>query len=209
MVDNVPVSIIADVIGSRRYADRDHLQRSVENALVRVSQIAPPTEAFHATVGDEFQAVYASRNEALRATLLAGLLPQSGPLLRFGLGEGPVGRVSSRTSQRIEDGPGWWNAREAIETVESQQRRFPLLRSWYSSGASHRDVAINAYLLTRDEMAGGLSVRARDYALGVAEGGSQKSIAEEYGVSQPAVSKLLRDSGAAALLEGFRMLSST
>lgn len=207
MTDSVPVALIADVIDSRQHADRDHVQRSVEDTLEEIARRVPPAEGFHATVGDEFQAVYSSRNEALRATLFAGLLPQQGPQLRFGLGEGRVSGVSSRTSDRIEDGPGWWHAREAVETVESQQRRFTFLRSWYISDVPEQALMINAYFLARDQQLGGLSVRARDYARGVVEGGSQKSIAEAYGVSQPAVSKLLRESGAAALIEGFRMLT--
>ncbi|RJN31101.1 SatD family protein [Nesterenkonia natronophila] len=202
-----PVALIVDVIGSRGHADRNEVQRSVEDALEHIGQAVPPTQEFRATVGDEFQAVYASRNAALRATLFAGLLPQDGPLLRFGLGEGEIGGVPSRTSERIEDGPGWWNAREAIEAVAFQQRRFSFLRSWYISGAPEQDVAVNAYLLTRDQLLDGLSVRARDYARGVAQGANQKHIAAEHGVSQPAVSKLLRESGAATLIEGFRMLS--
>jgi hypothetical protein len=207
MSDTAPVALIADVIGSRGHTDRNEVQRSVEDALELIAQAVPPVQAFRATVGDEFQAVYPSRNAALRATLFAGLLPQDGPLLRFGLGEGDIGGVSSRTSERIEDGPGWWHAREAIEAVASQQRRFSFLRSWYISDAPEQDVAVNAYLLTRDQLLGGLSVRARDYARGVAQGANQKSIAAEHGVSQPAVSKLLRESGAATLIEGFRMLS--
>jgi hypothetical protein len=207
MSDTAPVALIADVIGSRGHTDRNKVQRTVEDALELIGQAVPPVQAFRATVGDEFQAVYPSRNAALRATLFAGLLPQDGPLLRFGLGEGDIGSVPSRTSERIEDGPGWWHAREAIESVASQQRRFSFLRSWYISNAPEQDVTVNAYLLTRDQLLGGLSVRARDYARGVAQGANQKRIAAEHGVSQPAVSKLLRESGAATLIEGFRMLS--
>ncbi|TLP79361.1 SatD family protein [Nesterenkonia sphaerica] len=203
----VPVALIADVIGSREHPDRYEVQRAVEDTLARISKVAPPVQDFHATVGDEFQALYPSRHAALRATLFAGLLPQQGPLLRFGLGQGEVGSVPSRTSERIEDGPGWWRAREAIESVTVQQRRFPFLRSWFISETPEQDVTVNAYLLTRDQLLDGLSVRARDYARSVAQGASQKHVAAEHGVSQPAVSKLLRESGAAALLEGFRMLS--
>ncbi|WP_120004750.1 SatD family protein [Nesterenkonia muleiensis] len=207
MDQDAPVALIADVIGSRQQADRAELQRGVEAALDRIAEAVPPTAPFRATVGDEFQAVYATRNEALRATLFAGLLPQHGDLLRFGLGEGEVGPVPSATSPDIQDGPGWWHAREAIEKVEDQQSRFPFLRSWYVSAAPRQDTPVNAYLLTRDQLMAGLSVRARDYARGVAQGDSQKTVAAEYGVSQPAVSKLLRDSGAHAVVEGFRMFS--
>lgn len=203
----VPVALIADVIGSRRQGNRDEVQRSAEAALDRIAEAVPPAEPFRATVGDEFQAVYASRNEALRATLFAGLLPPQDSLLRFGLGEGEMGPVPSATSSHIQDGPGWWHAREAVERVENQQSRFPFLRSWYVSAVPWQDTPVNAYLLTRDQLVAGLSVRARDYARGVAKGDSQKAVAAEYGVSQPAVSKLLRDSGAHAVVEGFRMLS--
>ena len=203
----VPVALIVDVIGSRSQGDRAEVQRAVEAALDRIAETVPPAASFRATVGDEFQAVYASRNAALRATLLAGLLPQEGAALRFGLGEGEVGPVPSGKSEHIEDGPGWWHAREAVEIAEDRQGRFPFLRSWYVSGLPEQDTAVNAYLLARDQLLAGLSVRAREYARGVALGDSQKAVAAEYGVSQPAVSKLLRDSGAHAVVEGFRMLS--
>ena len=206
MAENVPVALIADVIGSRSQGDRAEVQRAVEAVLDRTAEAVPPAAPFRATAGDEFQAVYSSRNEALRATLFAGLLPQDGPQLRFGLGEGIVGSVPSSKSEHIEDGPGWWHAREAVETAGSRQRRLPFLRSWYVSGHPEPDAAVNAYLLARDQLLAGLSVRARDYARGVAQGSSQIAVAAEYGVSQPAVSKLLRDSGATAILEGLRLL---
>lgn len=207
MTEEAPVALIADMVGSRQQADRAELQEQLETALQKVSHMVEPAAPFRATVGDEFQAVYATRNAALRATLYAGLLPELGPLLRFGLGEGAISSVPSSTSAHIQDGPGWWHARAAIEKVEAQQSRFAFLRSWYISDSSEQDTAVNAYLLTRDQLLDGLSVRARAYARGVVQGESQKAIAAEYGISQPAVSKLLRDSGAHAIIEGFRMFS--
>lgn len=207
MAKEAPVAVIADVIGSRRQADRAELQQQMETLLKQVADAVPPAVRFRATVGDEFQAVYASCQDALRATLFAGLFPQYGDLLRFGLGKGEIGAVPSATAEHIEDGPGWWHAREAVEKVEDHQGRFPFLRSWYVSAVPEQDTVINAYLLTRDQLMGSLSLRARDYARGVVQGKSQKAVAAEYGVSQPAVSKLLRDSGAHALVEGFRMFS--
>lgn len=207
MTQEAPVAVIADVIASRQQADRAELQENLEAALAKVSDMVEPVAPFRATVGDEFQAVYGTRDQALRATGYAGLLPELGALLRFGLGQGQISSVPSSTSDQIQDGPGWWNAREAIERVEAQQTRLAFLRSWYISDSAQQGTAINAYLLSRDRLLDGLSVRARDYARGVVQGKSQKAIAAEYGVSQPAVSKLLRDSGAQALIEGFRMFS--
>lgn len=201
------MAVIADVIASRSHGDRGEVQRVVEETLAQAAEVVPPLEPFRATVGDELQAVFSSRQDALRATLYASLLVPDGPEMRFGLGEGRVGPVESATSEAIQDGPGWWNAREAVETLESRQRRFPALRSWFTGAEEAADTVVNAYLLSRDQIIAGLSVRARAYARGVLEGGSQGQIAAEHGVTQPAVSKLLRESGAHAVVEGFRMLS--
>lgn len=207
MVDTVPTALIADVVGSRAGGERAEVQRSVEQLLLRVSDVVAPVQPFIATVGDEFQAVYSSRNSALRATLYASLLAEDTADLRFGLGEGGVSDIPSGMSERIQDGPGWWRAREAVEGAEERQRKFPFLRTWFVGAEESSGVITNAYLISRDRLLSQLSVSARNYARGIVEGRSQKEIARAYGVSQPAVSKLLRESGAHVVLEGFKMLS--
>lgn len=207
MVDAVPTALIADVIGSRAGGERAEVQRGVEQLLLRVSEVEAPLQPFTATVGDEFQAVYSSRNGALRATLYASLLAEENADLRFGLGEGAVSDVPSGMSARIQDGPGWWRAREAVEEAEQRQRKFPFLRTWFVGAEGSSGVITNAYLMSRDRLLSQLGVSARNYARGIVEGSSQKEIAQQYGVSQPAVSKLLRESGAQVALEGFKMLA--
>lgn len=82
MNTTAPVAVIADVIGSRKQGDRTEVQRSAEAALDRIAEAVPPLEPFRATVGDEFQAIYASRSQALGATLFAGLIAAKG-IVRF------------------------------------------------------------------------------------------------------------------------------
>lgn len=208
-MDETPLAVIVDVIGSRTYPDRSAVQNDVEALLAAVTTAFPPEEPFAPTVGDELQAVYASRNRALAATLYASLLHDDGPELRFGLGQGEVYPVRSAGAQRIEDGPGWWRAREALQSVEHLQARHTGLRTRYLGPDEQDSALVNAYLLTRDHLLAALNVRTRSYARGMVEGKSQQQIAQEQGVSQPAVSKSLKSSGAAALILGLSELSLT
>lgn len=196
------VAVIADVIRSRSYGDRSAVQRDVERMLRSVTAAFPPVQGFSPTVGDELQAVYSTRNEALAATLYAGLLHEQGPELRFGLGQGETYSVTSGSSESIQDGPGWWRAREAVEVAEQRQARTPHLRSRFLGPQQQDDALANAYLLARDHVLASMTPRARRYARGVLEGKSQKQIAAELGVSQSAVSQALRSSGAAGLIAG-------
>ncbi|WP_150460567.1 SatD family protein [Nesterenkonia ebinurensis] len=202
------VAVIADVIRSRSFSDRSSLQKEVEELLQAVQAAFPAVRSFSPTVGDELQAVYATRNQALAATLYAGLLQGEGPQLRFGLGEGTTYPVDSSASQSVEDGPGWWRARQAIEELEEIQSRSPQLRSRFISAVPAEDAVVNAYLLARDHICAGFTERTRSYAVGVLEGRSQKEIAAEIGVSQSAVSQSLRGSGAASLIAGLKELTS-
>ena len=62
--------------------------------------------------------------------------------------------------------------------------------------------ASNAYLLVRDELVGVMNERERRLTYGRLLGRSQHDLAAEEGISQPSVSKSLRNAGSAALLEG-------
>ena len=73
------------------------------------------------TTGDEFQGSYATLGAALDAALRVRvqLLPASDA--RFGIGRGPVTTLDEERG--IEDGPGWWAARDAIEAAEEGAER--------------------------------------------------------------------------------------
>ena len=66
--------------------------------------------------------------------------------------------------------------------------------------------ASNAYLLVRDELVGAMSERERRLAYGRLLGRSQQELAAEEGITQPSVSKSLRNAGTAALIEGVAAL---
>src|SRR6478672_7826292 len=98
--------VIGDLVGSRSAPNRRALHRAIERALVSALRI---------TVGDEFQGAYATLGAAIEAALRVRLELLPGADVRVGIGRGPVQLLDAERG--IEDGPGWWAARAAIEAV--------------------------------------------------------------------------------------------
>lgn len=209
------IAVTADIIGSRQLADRNAAQRAFDETIAAVERDFPlATHGLRPTVGDEQQAVYPTLEAALGAILLLRLALPDGVEFRYGVGMGDIGRVRSTTStQGISDGPGWWAARSAVEHVEVLQRRAaPQARSWIiaheSVAAEHAQTVdwANAHLLTRDEIVGAMSERVRRLTYGRCLSRTQRELAAAEGITQSAVSQSLSTSGAAAIVEGFRLL---
>lgn len=211
------VAVTADIIGSRRLPDRGEAQRAFDSVIAGVERDLPvAVRGLRPTVGDEQQAVYPTLEAALGSLLLLRLALPDGIEFRYGIGIGDVGTVASAAvDQGIPDGPGWWAARSAIEQVESLQRRTaPQARSWIVAHESAEVTAdavrwANAYLLSRDELVGAMSERTRRLAYGRCLSRTQSELAASEGITQSAVSQALSSSGAAGVVQGFRLLGLT
>ena len=88
-------AVIADIVGSRTLTNRAEAQRIFEAALERAAEGLGLLEAPYPTVGDEFQAVAYSLEDALLLTLRAQLLLPPQLQLRFGIGAGRIEEFSS------------------------------------------------------------------------------------------------------------------
>ncbi|WP_298862142.1 SatD family protein [uncultured Microbacterium sp.] len=207
------VAVIADIVGSRRLPDRSEAQRLFDETIARVDGEHPLAErGLRPTVGDEQQGVYRALEDALASLLLLQLALPDGIEFRFGVGIGQIHPVESE-HRSLSDGPGWWAAREAIEIAhERQQRAVPSSRTWIVGAPGQTEVmdaeiaVSNMYLLARDAIVTRMSGRERRLAYGRFSGLSQRALAEQEGITQPAVSKALHASGATALLDGLTML---
>ena len=204
-------AIIADIVGSRRLSDRRAAQAMIDDAIARVERDLPlALRPLTATVGDELQGEYRSLDDALASTLLLRLALPEGVECRFGVGIGPTTTVPSAGGD-LQDGPGWWAARAAVEALDGlERRRAPRARTWVVAAPEQdegmRTDLANAYLLARDQLVGVMSERARRLTYGRCLGLTQQQLAEREGVTQSAVSQVLTTSGAAAVVEGFRSL---
>jgi hypothetical protein len=208
------VAVIADIVGSRRLRDRAGAQRMLDETIARVEREHPlADQPLRPTVGDEQQGVYRTLYDAVTGVLLLQLALPEGIEFRYGIGVGDIRAIDS-AHRELSDGPGWWAARAAVETVHARQERtVPTARSWIVAAPGQDEVMDsevsmgNAYLLARDAIVVRMTERERRLAYGRIGGLSQTALAEQEGITQPAVSKALRSSGAAALLDGLALFA--
>ena len=175
-------TVIGDVVRSRQAQDRSALHRRLDRALRDAS--------FAFTVGDEFQGSYPTVGDAIDAALRVRLEVAPGIDIRFGIGWGDVTVLDEQA--RIQDGPGWWAAREAIEQTAAAQRQpgLALVRTTFRSSGKRDDVdAINAALMCRDHLLGSLDDRSLRILQGLMDKQPKKDIAQAEGISPSAVSQ--------------------
>jgi hypothetical protein len=181
-------TVIGDLVGSRRASNRPALHRRVATALREVATGAIDPPAF--TVGDEFQGSYPTLGAAIDAALTVRLL--LAPIdVRFGIGWGTVTVLDADAG--IQDGPGWWTAREAIQQTAEAQRQpgFALVRTTFRADDDTRtDVpAVNAALICRDHLLGSLDERSLRIVRGLMTGRTKKELAAAERISPSAVSQ--------------------
>jgi hypothetical protein len=212
-MDSTGVAVIADLIGSRKLPDRALSQRQLTEAAQRVNKLVVPLQPIAATVGDEFQALYADAASAFEATLLLRLWLPEGVDTRFGIGAGAYRTISTEPHD-IQDGSAWWSAREAIDAAKAKQdRRNPALRSWFVVDADHVGAFPDqqtacAYLISRDYIVGKMRPSTRAMLRGSLAGRTQTELAEELGITQGTVSSAMRKSGPSIVIEGVDQIRS-
>lgn len=203
------IAVIVDLVDSRTLEDRSAAQQDVEHAFDSTPDVTA-LDPLHATVGDEFQVIYGTLTDALVATTAATLALPPTLQIRLGIGRGQVRMIGTGGAGPLQDGPGWWSARDAInETHRREDGRTAFLRSWYHDADDRHGTTerlVNAYFLSRDHVVSRLAPRARRIALGLVQGRTQAQIAADEGITPSAVSQSVQKSGVAALVEGLRVL---
>lgn len=176
--------LIGDVVGSRSIADRAGFQRRLAEVLDDVSGLLSPVQALETTVGDEFQGAFAGVADAALAALLVrlALLPDAD--VRCGLGHGEVTVHGQERRPLLQDGPGWWTARDALDVLGGPRRAAQ--RTWYIGPDDGR---VNAFLLARDALVDRLGERGWRLLAAALSGASQTEIAAAEGISKSAVSQ--------------------
>jgi hypothetical protein len=177
-------TVIGDLIGSRAVQDRAALQTALDDALEAAGTTVRSVQRFEPTVGDEYQGACATLADALLAALLVRLTLR--PLFdtRCGIGLGPVTVHDSSRTPLLQDGPGWWAARAALDAISGRNDQ---RRTWC---VGPDDAArVNAYLICRDQVVDRLNDRGVRMLRLALLGHSQKEIAEAEGIWPSAVSQ--------------------
>jgi SatD family (SatD)/Winged helix-turn-helix DNA-binding len=212
--------LLGDLVGSRDAADRRALHHEVEAALAEVDATVPSLHGLRVTVGDEFQGAYASLGEAVEAAFRVRLALLPHVDTRFGLGRGAVTVLDPRRG--IEDGPGWWAARAAVDRARelaghaATRHARTAYRSSPPDGSGGppdgrtgdpAEPAVNAALLCRDHLVGSLSDRSLRLLRGLMHPETtQGQLAEREGISASAVSQRVRSDGIGAVLAAHELL---
>ncbi|WP_323792393.1 SatD family protein [Nocardioides sp.] len=185
------IVLIGDVIGSRGAADRAALHNSLVAALDDVN--GRWDTDLRITVGDEYQGTAPTVGAAtgIALALRLALLPTYD--VRHGIARGGAAVLDKKAG--IEDGPGWWAARDAIEAAEDRAQRAVTRGSrtaFRSADPDEQVGALEAALLARDELVSRLDERSLSVLRGVLSGRSQRELAAEEGVSASAISQRVR-----------------
>lgn len=195
-------TIIGDLVGSRSVADRAAVQQSLNQALESVNRAVAVQQDFQPTVGDEYQGACANLHDAVLAALLVrlSLLPEVD--VRCGIGFGSVTVHDADRVPLLQDGPGWWSARDAIAALD---RRRDDTRTWFAGPGQG---TVNAFLVCRDQVVARLNERGQRILRLALLGHQQKEIAELEGIWPSAVSQQFsRNVG--TVVESMRLLVET
>lgn len=215
MAEALVATLIGDLVASRGVTDRRGLHDRLISALASgadaLSQDLVATAPLHITVGDEFQGGFGTIGAALHASLLIRtqlLIGQPEADLRCGIGWGSVQVLDRRTG--VQDGPGWWAARDAIEEAE-QLADAPSTRSVRTIarlGADREQLqdAVNAALTTRDHLLARLDDRSVRILHRLLRQESKRDIAEAEGISASAVSQRAYRDGLDAIVRDALLL---
>ncbi|MDV0444710.1 hypothetical protein MmiAt1_02460 [Methanimicrococcus sp. At1] len=113
-------AVIGDIISSRKIKDRNAFQNRLNEILheVNTEYEADLASRFVVTLGDEFQGLLKSADRLLEITdkIKFMLDPVE---LRFGIGIGEIDTEINVLSSIGADGPAYWCARDAINTIHN------------------------------------------------------------------------------------------
>ena len=206
----IVATVIGDLVGSRTSADRTDLHRLLDAALTEVNHLLEPVRPLWITAGDEYQGTFATVGAAMQATLLVRVRLAPAYDVRHGIGWGATTVLDDEGG--IEDGPGWWAARAAIEAA-AQAERTPAsrsLRTTYAVADGAADAPdpglVNAALVLRDERVSGLSERSMSVLRGLLSHETQRDLAQTLGISASAVSQRVRADGLAAIIAAHELM---
>jgi hypothetical protein len=194
-------AVIGDLVGSRRVPDRAAAHRALTSALDEVNEALQPTHPFAVTTGDEYQGACLRLPDAVLAALLVRLTVLPVIDIRCGIGHGAVTVYDATRRPAVQDGPAWWSAREALESVSGAR---DARRTWYVGPGAE---TVNAFLLCRDQVVDRLNERGVRILRLALLGSPQKAIAEAEGVWPSAVSQQF-SKGVGAVVDAQHLFAS-
>lgn len=200
-------ALIGDVIRSRAHPRQAAMLGHLRDGLDQVNRQIPARQPLESTIGDEFQGLYETLDEALRANLLLPLYLEGRLEVRVGIGRGRIEVLSPGTAPRGQSGPAWWLAREAIDEVKGLVKGWPAgIRSRFRSENEDDGGLVNAFLVCQDQIVSRMDDVDARIAIGMLAGARQKDLEERLQITQSTISTRARLNGPAALVRAYESL---
>jgi hypothetical protein len=202
-------AVIGDVVGSRQAANRSRMQKRLGVALADVNLATNAVQPLTTTIGDEFQGMFATVDEAIDASFrlrveLAGRLD-----VRMGIGWGTLRTRDPERTPFGQDGPCWWRARDALDELARTERSNQepnSLRTVCRTGSA-QEGPFNAFLVLRDQILSGIDEQDATILKLLLGGAAQQDAASRLGVNKSSVSRRMQSHGLAALLRSRQQLA--
>jgi hypothetical protein len=201
--------LIGDVVGSKQHENQPALFAKLRRALARVNDWIEPAQPLQMTVGDEFQGVYERIGEALEAALLVRLALGGEVDVRLGVAWGTISSYDPEEAPGGQSGEAWWRAREALERVvevSTKHKWQRTVRTVFAGGPAGLEATVNAFLLCRDDLVGGMDPKDLRITLGLFRGERQTDVAAELGIAQSSVARRQAENGANSVFRAHEQL---
>ena len=186
------VTVIGDIKRSRELQQREAVQSRLQQACVELNRredLEGLLSPFTVTLGDEFQALFASFRGVWRAVFAIEAMLGEGVEIRFGIGVGGMDTAINREAAIGMDGPAFHRARRAIDGLKQGDHNYRVV------GMGQAETLANSALdLLSLERNGWRANRVR-ILRGMLDDESVAQIAAALEISQSAVYKNIQQGG--------------
>lgn len=121
---NPYVAVIGDIKDSKKIADRKDAQNKLSSVLKKINEKyeSDISAKFMVTLGDEFQGLLFQGEKVL--DIIEEIQMEMYPIqVRFGIGVGEITTDINSEMAIGADGPGYYNARTAIENIKKNEQK--------------------------------------------------------------------------------------
>lgn len=191
------IAIIGDIKESRKLENRKEIQRKMNEILgeVNVKYSEYVASGFMITLGDEFQGLLCDGTHVMN--IIFEIQKYMYPIkIRFGIGIGTITTEINREWAIGADGPGYYNARKAVEYLKNMEKKKQINKTDIRLETDESDqstaMMINTILSLMTVVKESWTNRQREIIWDMLEyRGSQVEAARRLGIRQPTVQKSL------------------
>ena len=187
--DNLYIAIIADIIASRALPNRAACQQLLEEFLLRLNNTQPKAivSRFIITIGDEFQGLLRADAQEALVDIWRSIDAAAFPFhLRMAIGCGKID-TALKTEAVGMDGPAFHRARHGLEHLKQHGGSLT-----FQTGNDKCDMHLNTIAVLWDAVRSSWTKRQRAIYASYRNSKSQRDLAQAYGVSPSAISRMLK-----------------